>query len=211
VERLGVSGKSKYACSRRVGAQHASRPTEQSYQPSARRGTHAKDERRESCRCSCVFIPSRQPFSGPSHRVRQVIVHLVVQIVPKVVGPGGCAKKETPTRVFPASEPLCIAQGVAANVPKFPRRHRSNTTDSPHPLSLRVSSPAVSRPLPADPIVYPRLHSRRTTSTRQSPSCLRYDAPPHDTTSPLLRHTTLPCPLHMSNPSPLVTNNVSGA
>ena len=53
---------------------------------------------------------------------------LVLYILPKSVAPGGRAKKETATGVFPASEPLCIAQGVAANVPKFPRRHRSNTT-----------------------------------------------------------------------------------
>lgn len=79
----------------------------------------------------------------------QVAVGLVAwSIIPKgaVARGGGGAKKEKPTGVFPASEPLCIAQGGAANVPKFPRRHRSTTTASPPSLPARSFSLFSGRP-----------------------------------------------------------------
>jgi hypothetical protein len=61
--------------------------------------------------------------SGKGKITMQNRIHLVGAGFPKrsrqVVAP----RQETTTGAAGASEPLCIAQGAAANVPKFPRRH----------------------------------------------------------------------------------------
>ena len=97
--------------------------------------------------------------------------------------PGGRAKKELRPGCFP-SEPPFIAHraGAAANIPKFPRRHRSNTTDNPPSLFN-----------PQSHLVLPRLQlcahdSTNTNHIHPSEPIMSSVRPPSDTTSPFLRH-----------------------
>jgi hypothetical protein len=92
-------------------------------------------------------------------------------------------RQETTTGAAGASEPLCIAQGAAANVPKFPRRHPQHYT---HPVPLHLPPTSCTRRL---------LHLQtppqlRTTFNAPTPRCLLYDYP-QDHLSP--RHTRPHC------------------
>lgn len=69
-----------------------------------------------------------------------------------------------------ASEPLCIAQGATANVPKFPRRHRLNTTNSP-PVSPPPHQPPPTRQPASIVGIHPRINVPRSPPTSK---CLRY-------------------------------------
>jgi len=116
-------------------------------------------------------------------------------ILPEAVAPGGRAKKTTATGVLGASEPLCIAQGAVANVPKFPRRHRSNPIDSPRLLSPLSQSCLYARlsqltcPPPSPP--------KHITFNPPTPSCcLRYASPRYHVS---LMHPAQP-PTHDGHP-----------
>ena len=116
-------------------------------------------------------------------RIRSRVVLLVSYwcFFPKWVD--ASPSQETATGVADASEPLCIAQGAAANVSKISRRHLRTTIESHAP----VSRP--SRLILVCSCLAPGFDSK-THSTRiaHSPRCLQYDSP--ETTSPLAAHYT---------------------
>jgi hypothetical protein len=82
-------------------------------------------------------------------------------------------RQETTTGAAGASEPLCIAQGAAASVPKFPRPHPHSITHSPFRLTTRPPSLNPSAASPAGT----QSPALRTTYNAQTPRCLLYASP----------------------------------
>jgi hypothetical protein len=80
-------------------------------------------------------------------------------------------RQERTTGAAGASEPLCIAQGAAANVPKFPRRHPHHHKHAVPPHHTPTSCTRRLLHLQTPPQL-------RTTFNAPTPTCLLYDSPP---------------------------------
>lgn len=91
-----------------------------------------------------LFLLVRREYILPKRESRQVVA----------------PSQETTTGAAGASEPLCIAQGAAANVPKFPRPH-PHSSPPPHSASPARPPPLIT---PAAPSAGPR-HYKHTHST----------------------------------------------
>lgn len=81
--------------------------------------------------------------------------------------------QERATGVADASEPLCVAQGAAANVSKISRRHLRNTIDS----RARVSPPVPSHRHACSRFASGLDSQTYTARIAQSQRCLQYDHP----------------------------------
>jgi hypothetical protein len=114
------------------------------------------------------------------------------------VAPGGRAKQETTTGAARASEPLCIAQGAAVNVPKFPRPRpppsHTPRSASPHARRLLKTSAApiadtlACKIVPRATLELHHVFCTRFPKTTYSPGTRGRSLAHHARTQPLTRY-----------------------